>query len=168
MTPRKLGWQLANTFCGEGGRYGTPNTKIFKTQKYYSRSNIYIQHLQNVFNFFLNIFNIFIYYSIFSKYIQELRSWIWQKKCEYEKKNSWIWNTKVLDYEKEILENEKKPWIYGKKSFNIKKKFFNMNFPLFFSIYETKILEYIWKQILEYKFQDSRHLELNSFCKCCI
>ena len=56
--------------------YGTPNTKIFKTHKFYSRSKIYIQHLQNVFTFFFkHIQDIYLLFKIF-KYIQELRSWI--------------------------------------------------------------------------------------------
>ena len=56
--------------------YGTPNTKIFKTHKLYSRSKIYIQHLQNVFTFFFkHIQDIYLLFKIF-KYIQELRSWM--------------------------------------------------------------------------------------------
>ena len=46
--------------------YGTPNTKIFKTHKFYSRSKIYIKHLQNVFNFFLkHIQDIYLLFKIF-------------------------------------------------------------------------------------------------------
>ena len=83
--------------------YGTPNTKIFKTQKFYSRRKIYIQHLQNVFNFFKkHIEDIYLLFKIF-KIHSRVTVLDMKKIVEYEKKileyiynnNSWICLNKI-------------------------------------------------------------------------
>ena len=90
-----------------------------QTRKY-SRLTNFIQEVKF-------IYNIYKMYSIFFKYIQDIyllfkifkihsRVLDMKKKIEYEKKNSWIWNTKSWIWKKNLQYMKQKSLIWKKNS----------------------------------------------------